>query len=75
MSDTEATEGESGGDQFVEPLQNFLSQVQQALKEAQVCFDKGNKSAGRRARKLLGEVKKAITPLRAEILEKMKGGG
>jgi hypothetical protein len=58
---------------YAEPLQNLLDAVQTAITEAQVCFDTGNKSAGRRARKALGEIKKSLTPLRATVLEKMKG--
>ena len=58
---------------FSRPVQDFVDAVLDAAREAEVCLKTGNKAAGRRARKSLSEVKKAITPLRDTILAVMKG--
>ena len=40
--------------------------------DADRCLNEKNKSAGRRARKSLNEIRKLIKPLRVSILESMK---
>ena len=75
MTDEVQAEAEQSGPQvsgFEAPIQALVDNVILAAKDADICLKEGNKSAGRRARKLLGDVKKGITPLRITILEKMK---
>lgn len=75
MTDEVQAEAEQSGPQvsgFESPVQKLVDDVLLAAKDADICLKEGNKSAGRRARKVLGEIKKGITPLRIQILEKMK---
>ena len=62
-----------GAAEFVPPVQEIVDVFLKAAKEADGCIKTGNKAQGRRARKLLSDVKKAITPLRQAILDVMKG--
>ena len=68
---TDSDVPQAGG--FVTPVQEIVDAFLGAAKEADGCIKTGNKSQGRRARKMLSEVKKAITPLRETILTVMKG--
>jgi len=58
---------------FSPEVQQVVDTLLAAAAEADNCLKSGNKAAGRRARKGLGEVKKMLTPLRATILASMKG--
>lgn len=65
----------SDGDivQTIDPeLLKLTEVVNLAVKEAQVCFDEKNKSAGRRARKGLLEIATMSKELRKRVLEAMK---
>ena len=58
---------------FESPIQEMVDSVLAAARDADICLKEGNKSAGRRARGMLGDVKKKTTPLRKIILDRMKG--
>ena len=58
---------------FTKEIQDVIDMLLSAAEEAEECLQRGNKAAGRRARKGLGEVKKMLTPLRTSILSAMKG--
>lgn len=53
-------------------IQEIIDLAEQAALDAQKALDEGNKSAGRRARGILNDIKKKITPLRKMILDGMK---
>ena len=73
MTNDHADGGASDAPEFSAPVQEFVDAVMVAAREADLCLTGGNKAAGRRARKELSAVKKAITPLRDVILAAMKG--
>ena len=73
MTNDQADGGASDAPEFSAPVQEFVDSVRAAAREADLCLKGGNKAAGRRARKELSAVKKAITPLRNAILAAMKG--
>ena len=62
---------QSGG--FVPQVQEIVDALLKAAEEADGCIKTRNKAQGRRARKMLSDVKKAITPLRETVLAAMKG--
>ena len=51
----------------------FLTLVNRSVDDLNECFNKENRAAGRRARKTLQEIKKAIKPLRDDVMLIMKG--
>ena len=71
--DTQETGSVETAPVFEPPIQELLDCFLKAAKDADICLKDGNKSAGRRARGMLGDIKKRTTPLRKAILERMKG--
>jgi hypothetical protein len=59
--------------QYVPEVQEIVSLVKEMAFDAHRAIQEGNKSAGRRARNSLNELKHKITPLRKLILSKMQG--
>jgi hypothetical protein len=68
--DTDIVETET---EYVKEVQDFVKMVNDMAIDAHKALTDGNKSAGRRARIALTAIRKATTPLRKNILEKMKG--
>ena len=67
------TEDESGDPiRHHKEIQKFIAIVNEMAMDADRCLNEKNKSAGRRARKSLNEIRKLIKPLRVSILESMK---
>lgn len=59
--------------EYVKEVQDLVNMVNDMAVDAHKALTDGNKSAGRRARIALTTIKKATTPLRKNILDKMKG--
>ena len=68
---TMVSEGDEGRE-FDSDVQSIVELVAEMSVDADRCLTESNKSAGKRARKALNEIKKKITPLRKRILEVMK---
>ena len=54
---------------YDEEVQQVLDLAKSMAEDADKCLAEANKSAGKRARKALNEIKKACTPLRKRLLE------
>jgi hypothetical protein len=58
---------------YTKEVQELVNIMKDAAADASKALTTGNKSAGRRARNLLNDFKKKITPLRKLILKKING--
>jgi hypothetical protein len=58
---------------YTKEVQELVNMMKDAAIDTSKALTTGNKSAGRRARNLLNDLKKKITPLRKLILKKTNG--